>query len=303
MAKRILLTLFAVLLSRPATRAGDPPIAEQELRRALDITSRAFGSDHIAVASYLHLLAELSRQRGDLETAIEKCQRALTIVRHAEMPLDALHANLLHSLAVLYRLRGKNADAVELLQKALDIDRTSTGEECTAHLDTVVELAQLEAASGDRAAALDRMLHVLSAHEKMVPAFASLADGPSREALLAQGRHLLDRALTLVAGGDSSEPAARQKATATGSQRAPTAAGISGRLSRASIITVESPATPPPGLSQRSASTTGCPGIANASAIASSGRKWRGPAVGPQARISRARLRASAFAASPSPSP
>ena len=91
-------------------------------------------------------------------------------------------------------------------------------------------------------------------------------------------------------------PAARQTRTAMGSQIVAKAASSTPAASMAFKSTVLSPGTPPPGLPQTSASTTGRCGEASAVAIASSGVA-SGPKCLPRlAKSSAARDRAMAVA-------
>jgi tetratricopeptide (TPR) repeat protein len=118
-------------LNRQATefyQAGKLDAAIRSAQESLDISEKAFGSNHPATAKALDKLAELYFCAGDYAQAQSLLQRELKIAEKALGPDHPDTAKILTNLALLYRSTGDYTQAEALFQRAFKID-ASVGEE------------------------------------------------------------------------------------------------------------------------------------------------------------------------------
>ena len=129
--------------------------AEQHLREAVAVTSKAFGDDSPAYALPAHDLAIVLRDRGAFAEALPLAERALEIRRRTGSETDDLYLQTLNTLATVHAQAGNLREAIRYFEEALTLhekvpaDRRSTGE----YGSLCVSLAQTYQRAGRYAAA------------------------------------------------------------------------------------------------------------------------------------------------------
>lgn len=101
--------------------------AEKFHQRALAITEKSLGPNHLRIASSLIRLADLYSSKGDYATAIPLLQRALEIKERTLGTNDPSTTSSLRSLAVLYDRKGDSETARALFERVLAIREKTLG--------------------------------------------------------------------------------------------------------------------------------------------------------------------------------
>ena len=179
--------------------------AEPLLQRALTISERELGTEHLDTATSLNNLASLSGRLGRYEEAELAYLRALDIRQRqlGETHLDT--ATSLNDLALLYARQGKYVEAEPLLQRALAIREQQLGPEHSQTATSLNIIAYLYEQQGKYAEAEPVYLRALTIRErKLGPEHPSTATSLNNLALLyaRQGKYveaepLLQRALNI----------------------------------------------------------------------------------------------------------
>jgi tetratricopeptide (TPR) repeat protein/transcriptional regulator with XRE-family HTH domain len=186
-------------------RAGDLRAARPWLERAVDVCERAFGAEHVEVASSLVNLGELLYEQGELIAARRMQERALAMRERMLGPDHPETAVSLNKLAMVLRDGGELAAARSLLERALATRERLLGPDHADTASSLSSLAVLLDAQGDRAAARALFERALAIRERALrPGHPRVAWSLSLLGRLlmdqgepAQGRALLERALAI----------------------------------------------------------------------------------------------------------
>ena len=168
---------------------GAWPEAEATLKEALEIRREVLGSDHPAVGSTLHLLAQLYADQGDVGAALKCCTLSFSIRGAALGPMAPLTLRTGRDLAVLQRRRlaaDPSAQAPRLYQHgcaAYEAGRYDEAETALAGATTI----NRETLGDDHphvASCLNRLGEVYKERAKALQAYAA-----QREALYIRRLH------------------------------------------------------------------------------------------------------------------
>lgn len=133
---------------------GDDENAEIDLKKAIEIYTKAHGADDMTLASGYSNLSQIYRNRGEIGAAEEVMVRSVEI-RGKKMGEDSLDYALgLNNLGLVYRLRGNYAKAKEAYQTAIDIRQNKLKADDLSIVYPLSNLASLSFYLGDFAAAL-----------------------------------------------------------------------------------------------------------------------------------------------------
>jgi tetratricopeptide (TPR) repeat protein len=134
-------------LGAALVKAGDLQAAASRLKRALELSEKSLGEEHLGVAPILNNLAVLYRNQGQYAEAEPLYKRSLKIL---EKSLGTEHwsvATSLDNLAVIYKYQNRYSEAEPLHQRSLKIREKVLGAE---HRDVAMSLNNLAVLYGDQ---------------------------------------------------------------------------------------------------------------------------------------------------------
>lgn len=146
--------------------AGLYPSALGFQERALKITEKALGPNHLHIASPLHNLAALYQAQGKYEQALPLYQRALRIYEKSLIRNCPDVTACLHNLATLYEDQGKYKEALPLYQRALKVNEKALGPEHPELATSLNGLAGLYTQQGKYERAVPLCKRALKLYEK-----------------------------------------------------------------------------------------------------------------------------------------
>lgn len=117
-----------MLLGEAEYGAANYPLAAQYFQNALDVRTKAFGSDDFRVAEALEGLARIRWRRGDYAGAAAAAERGIAIYRAVGDHEDDLAA-ILSRLATIRFSTGRFAEADSLFRQALERTKAAHGPE------------------------------------------------------------------------------------------------------------------------------------------------------------------------------
>ena len=238
---------------------GDPSEAEGFLRRALQVSERALGSDDLGLVAPLMSLGAAVIARGAPDEAEPLLTRALTI---SEQNLGHDHpdlAGLLNDLSRLYLKQGAHSYAEPLLLRLHAIKR-SKGDDHPEVATVLASLAAVRQALGRHEAAEQLWRRVLEIRERtLAPNHFAIATALEHLAETCAARGKLDEALRLyqrsvgmrevtLGAGHASVRAARERIADLRLQGSEIGLVLDGADTRSPLPDWRSPLALPPGV-------------------------------------------------------
>jgi tetratricopeptide (TPR) repeat protein/transcriptional regulator with XRE-family HTH domain len=185
---------------------GDFEPARRAYERALALSERVLGPEHVSTAECLNDLAGLLRERGELAAARPLHERALEIRERTLGPDHPTVSSSLNNLGFLLREQGDLTGARHLLERAVAIRQRALGEDDQATATSLNNLALVlwdqgslrEARAGlERALAIRERVLGLD-HNLTAESMGSLGFLLRDLGDLASARPLLERSVTML---------------------------------------------------------------------------------------------------------
>ncbi len=128
---------------------GQWRVAEESVRKALDISRELLGPDHEDVAAMLHTLGRVYQTGLDLEAAERTLRQSMDMYARLFGDDDLKVASVMNDLAQVLRERGDLATAEQLLRRALEIGRARLNPDHPELMLHVINLALVRHYLGD----------------------------------------------------------------------------------------------------------------------------------------------------------
>eukprot|EP01047_Picozoa_sp_COSAG01_P003468 COSAG01_NODE_103_length_26263_cov_31.957728_12_plen_744_part_00 len=134
--------------------------------RALDITVKVQGKEHVSVADTVGNMAIVYDKQGEYGRALKSYERALGIYEKAYGEQHVSVGKTLRGMAVVYQQQGEDGQALKLYTRALDITVKAQGKEHVSVADTVSHMAIVYDKQGEYGRALKSYERALGIYEK-----------------------------------------------------------------------------------------------------------------------------------------
>jgi len=178
--------------------AGRLEPAEELLRRAVDESRTALGSEHDQVAILLFRLADVERRQGEYDAAVALLEEVINIREGLFGPADPRVAEALDFQAGVLKELGHYDDSLALYERVLKIRDATQGPRSLAVAQTLNNLGSLVEARGEypRAQSLyERCLAILQGSEDAPAMYVAWGKNNLAGVLQIRGEHTAARAL------------------------------------------------------------------------------------------------------------